>query len=91
MGYVTYLYICLPLLNIWFQDPTIVGHHPIEFIIHNSSFRPHYASAGIKSNLEKPLTQQEMAAEALRIKCLVQFVGLIDRVDNRLNLPKVLG
>ena len=91
MGYVTYLYICLPLLNIWSQDPTIVGHHPIDFTLHISSLSPHCASAGIKLNLKKQFTQQEMAAEVPRIKCLMQFVGLVDSVDSLLNLPKVLG
>jgi hypothetical protein len=82
---------CPPLLNIWSQDPTIVAHHPIDFTLHIGSLSPHCASAGIKLNVEKQLTQQELAAEVPRINCLIQFVGRGDRVDSLLNLPKVLG
>lgn len=86
----TNLNVGIPLLEIWSQDASVVRQHAVHLALDVRSLGPYGAGAGVQLNLGEELVEQEVATVVPDLDRLVEFVGLVDRVDGLFHLPQVL-
>jgi hypothetical protein len=82
------LNVILPLGFIWSQDLAIISQKTVYLPLNIRSLGPNPAAASEELRLISEFSEEGMATIIPGVKCFVDFVGLIDRVDSFLHVPE---